>query len=350
MSDNKEVDRSKLTASEDLELAMLEAHEEMTAKDAKKEEPEAKEEPAHDDSDDEPKEAKKATSQKEEDDSDDSEESEVEESEDEEDEKPQSWAKNKEKLWKSLPKEARSYWRERESDLTKLVQQKASEYDLGLKSIQGVVRATEPHVQKWGLKGITVEQGVTQALALQEALQKADKFELAKKFLKASGKSVEDLSEAKKDPSDDLRDELKSVKQKLEERERSESEAVVRNRTQELARSYNQFATAKTETGEEKYPSCKVPAFAKAVGSRVSELAQEFPDATYDQLVAQSYKDLGGQIQAAAPQPRSPNQTKKLKTALTSSFAKGKSSTSKSTFDDLDDAWESTFQDFGLTD
>lgn len=350
-----EVDRTKLTPSEDLELAMLEAHEELSAKQPEKkgepkEEEESEEASAKDETQSEGEQDEKKAKASQEESSQEAGDDEADEEEDDDDEAPQSWEKKKAKLWKELPKEARSYWKQREGELTKLVHQKASEYDRGLKSIETIINAVEPYRKAWGVKAMTVEQGIVQALALKETLEKADKFELAKRFLKASGKSAQDLIEQQKDPNFALRDELESVKRKLEDRDQQESEASTRATRNELARAYNAFATTKTESGEDKYPSCQVPAFAKAMGSLVIELAAEFPGSSYQALVEESYKRLGGQIQTASPQPRSPNQTKKLKTAITSSFAKGKSTTSKSTFDDTDDAWAATFQEHGLID
>lgn len=270
---------------------------------------------------------------------------------------PQSWGKKDAKTWESLPPEAKAKVKQRESELFRMMSAKVSEAEGVIAPLRTVLQEVEPLAKEWRARGKTREQAILQAVALYEHIHSTDKLELAKQFLRASGKGPEALVDTPQSSKDR---ELQELRQKVDRLESGVSEveterqlAPVKQFVGNVQSEFGAFSGTKNTTGGLRYPSAQNPDFARAMGSLVSRLAAEVPDADPRQLVQVAYERLGGQIDNGTIKPRFSNQnqnnTEKLKTQARSGFGKGKSFTGqKVKYDNADDAWNATLAEFGL--
>lgn len=271
-------------------------------------------------------------------------------------EMPQSWGKKDAKVWEKLPADARAKVKQRELELTRLITGKANEYHQATAPIKEMLEELEPYAKQWRAEGITKTQGVLKAVALMDYIKTSDKLELAKEFLRASGKGPEALIDTPESSKDrtirELRERLDGVESTLGATEEQRRSEPVRRFIAETQGEYEQFLSTKNAFGGIKYPSAQNPEFARALGSLVSRLAAQVPDANPSQLIQTAYERLGGQIDSGNLKPRlsnNNNNTTQLKAQARSGFGKGKTNTGpKAKYESDDDAWNATLAEFDL--
>jgi hypothetical protein len=269
---------------------------------------------------------------------------------------PQSWKKEDAKIWQKLTPDAKARVRQREMELTRLVTQKASQFENAAAPIRSMLEEIEPVAKTWRMQGKTREQGILQAVALFEHIRTGDKVELAKQFLKASGKGPEALIDTPVSARDrelqELREKVNRLESGVSEYEAERQVAPIKQFVQASEREFGAFRETKNAFGGIKYPSTQNPEFARALGSLVTRLAGEVPDAQPSQLIQLAYERLGGQIDNGNIKPRlsnTNNSAETLKTQARSGFGKGKTlSQQKVKYDNTDDAWQATLSEFGL--
>ncbi len=280
--------------------------------------------------------------------------------EDEDAHAPQSWGKDKREAWKAIPKEARAVIKERESQLLKLVTQKATELDKTIQPIKTALQELEPYAKQWALEDTpkTREQGILRAVNVYNYIKDTDKLELAKAFLKASGQETLDLRETANPQGKDLdlHKKIEMLESRLAEREnhqqQTETEFQTRAQTDYLVTEYNKFANTKNVYGEPKYPQASNPNFEKALGSLVVELSEKIPGRTLSEYMLTAYKELGGQIQSGTNQAPSSQKNTINRQTVDSNYQKAgaRMSSAPSKYGSYDDAWEATLREFGLSD
>jgi prophage DNA circulation protein len=280
------------------------------------------------------------------------------------DDMPSSWSKEDEKAWKSASPEIKEIAKRREQQLQKLINQKesklteaATKYNEAAAPLQNVLRELEPMAKSWrlGKNPVTLEQGILRAVSLEQHIKETDKLQLAKEFLRASGHGPEALIESEQEKENSelvtLRKEMELIKQNQEQKEESQYQAQVDAYKQTLDTAYTKFATTKNAQGEPKYPQAQNDVFARSMGSLVHQLAERFPGSHPDKLVQEAYKRMGGQISNGVVSRSATQNTEKLRRAATTSYGKGRPAEAKrQVFDNVDDAWAATFEEFGLND
>ena len=274
----------------------------------------------------------------------------------EDDAMPQSWGKKDADAWGGMNRDARQRVKQREAELYQMLAKKTSEAESVIAPLKSVLREIEPLVKEWRAEGKTRDQGLLQAVALYQHIKSGDKLELAKQFLAASGKKPEDLIDTPLSSRDrenrELRERVEMLESGIGEVTQERQMEPVRRLFNNLEGEFGAFVGTKNAFGSNKYPSANNPNFARAMGSLVTRLTQEVPDAQPSQLVQIAYERLGGQIDNGQFRPSSSknNQdTQTLKNQARSGFGKGKSFTGqKVKYDNADDAWNATLAEFDL--
>jgi len=274
---------------------------------------------------------------------------------------PQGWAEEKELIegWKTLPDKLKAYVNKRERDRTALMHrevQKTQEVYQKLQPIAGVLDELEPYRQKWALEGkpLGVQEVIRQAVGMREYIKNTSNLELAKQFLKASGKGPEALIESNGSQSNrelqELREELNSLKngrqQELQQHQEAQQTSQVQQLQAHALDAFHRFSQTRNAHGQLKYPSANQPGFAEAMGSLVSRRMQQVPGLSVEQHLAQVYAHMGGQI--ASGNGTSSSNNNRLREAAASGYGKGSSGSSPKVFDSYDDAYNATLEEFGL--
>lgn len=275
---------------------------------------------------------------------------------------PQGWAEGDKELvqtWKTLPDKVKAIVNKRERDRTAFMHretQKVQETYQKLAPIAGVLDELEPYRQKWALEGkpLGVQDVIRQAVGMREYIKNTPNLELAKQFLKASGKGPEALIEAGGSQSQrelqELREELNSLKNGRQQELQQQQEFQQTSQAQQLQAhaldAFHRFSQTRNAHGQLKYPSANQPGFAEAMGSLVSRRMQQVPGLSIEQHLAQVYAHMGGQI--ASGNGTSSSNNNRLREAAASGYGKGSSGSSPKVFDSYDDAFSATLEEFGL--
>ena len=275
---------------------------------------------------------------------------------------PNSWNHDSDaQAWAKAPKEIKEVVKRRETELLALVNKKSNEfnkareeYETATKPLQHVLTEIEPLQKKWRAEGKTTAEGILRAIATRDYIMEADPLELAKKFLKKSGKGPEALVESYSSKRDSeieaLRNELSTVKNGLTERQQQEQklqqQQYVQNITSSIEQAYNKLASTKNAFGEDLYPQTKDRWFSEKLGSLVVQRMQKFPEQSPEQHVLATYQEMGGQVQNASS-TRSTD-VGRMKRAATSAYGKGSTGSGKAKFSNYDDAFSAAAEQLGL--
>lgn len=268
---------------------------------------------------------------------------------------PRSWKRKEAQVWESLPKEAQAIVKRRESELAALVHQKANE----LAPIANALKEIEPIATKYrmGKNPVTTEQHLLRCVALYEHIKNTPKTEIIQQLMAAEGLKPEDLQQTPETElqreNRELRERLERVENGLQERDKSATAEAQQQYTSSLTNQYSKWANTKNAFGESKYPQALNARFAQTMGSLAIEKLRTIPGASsWDsaKLFLECYKELDGQIRSGNQLSRSSdqNKTEKLRRAATTSFGKGRLSPTKVQFDNIDDAWAATAEEFGM--
>lgn len=279
---------------------------------------------------------------------------------------PHGWAEGNQKLqdsWKDLPADVKNEIKRRESDRTRFMQREVSktqELQKEIGPLADVAKELAPISERWALedKPLSIAEGIRQGVALREYIKNAPKLALAKQFLKAAGATPEDLIESPQDARSEeiatLREEINSLKMNTESRPANQQDAAESQRaalSAKVMQRYYNFAETLNVNGQPKYPSARLKGFADAMGSQIARRVQQAPDTPVDEHIKAVYVDMGGQILDGSEIRYSNNNTQQLKEAATSGYSKGRGSTpSPSLYDNYDDAFNATLEEFGLLD
>lgn len=276
---------------------------------------------------------------------------------------PQSWNHQGDgEVWNELPEEAREVVKRNEQNLYRLVQKKANELHEQAQQvapIAHVVQELAPIADKWrrGAKPLTMAEGILRDVSTCEHLrQELSTKEGAIKFCKDILRKrqigpealVETRSETASNEVMELREQVETLNNKISQSEQTQTSSQVESFRREFVDAYNRFATTKNAFGDTKYPDAGRPMFAKEMGYLVSQRAQQVPGETWQQRIAQCYKELQGQIQSGNGARSS--STEHLKEAASSAYAKGAGSTPRpQLYDNYDDAFMAVAEEYGMT-
>jgi hypothetical protein len=271
---------------------------------------------------------------------------------------PASFGEVKKKIWESLTPEAKKHWAGREKELVSLVHNKVSEYENATQRFNSMLQEITPHAKRWklGKNPVTLEQGVIRAVEFYEHVKSSNKFELAQEIFKNSGKSLQEFVDAvqQKKPdekTDAIFKRLEAVENRFASQEQQKSEQAKGQYLKTLSGEYDKFANTKNAFGEPKYPQAQNKQFARAMGALVTERSALVPQTPLPLLIAEAYKELGGEIRSGTNTSTSLNQDKeRLKRATTTAFGKGRPGATAAKKLSIDDAWAATAEEFGLTD
>lgn len=280
---------------------------------------------------------------------------------------PQGWAEGNialQNAWKGFPPEVKAEIRRREQDRTRFMQQevtKAQDLQKELEPMQNVAKELSNYADKWALeeKPLSVAEGIRQGVALREYIKNTPNIELAKQFLQASGARPEDLIDSPQSEKDlelqTLRDEINQLKMSAKDSEEQAANEAALAENQALSarimQRYNAFASTLNVNGQQKYPSANDQYFAKEMGSQIAMRYQEAPQIPLDEHIKAVYVEMGGQVLNGSEIRYSQNNTEQLREAATSGYSKGQGSApSPALFDNHDDAWNATLEEFGLLD
>lgn len=282
---------------------------------------------------------------------------------------PQGWAGGNQALqdaWGSLPAGVKAEVRRREEDRTKLMRQevnKTQELQRQLEPMMGVANELSPMLQKWALeeKPLSLHEGIRQGVALREYIKDTSNVVLAKQFKAAAMRQGATEADFEDTPQDmrsqeiqSLRDEVKSLTVGKEESEATatqDAQTAQRNQlSSQVMQRYYAFAETLNVNGQPKYPTASNEKFATIMGSQIAARVHQFPGTPVDEHIKAVYSSMNGQILDGS-EIRHSNNTQQLRTAATSGYAKGRGSTPSPTlFDNHDDAWNATLEEYGLLD
>lgn len=256
---------------------------------------------------------------------------------------PQSWGAKWHDQWSALPREAKEIVKQRELELTSLVHKKASELENLKKPLQQAMQHVEPYVKEWATEPtpISREQGVIRAVEFYEYIKGADKLELARQFLDASGKTVDDLAT----PSDPVSNEIKALREEIQHL-KSSSQPQHTSAPSPLAAEFEAFRTTLNASGTKRYPQADNAEFAGRMGARAKELMEAIPGLTAREYLQRAYTDIGGRIETVGA--RTPKTKTIDKSQLDTGYGKGQKKKSSAKPMDSDAAWLATFEEFGL--
>lgn len=287
---------------------------------------------------------------------------------------PQSWGKDPEaaKEWETLPANIKAKIRKREEDNTKFMHQETQKLQEAYAQIGpisnivsevGAIKGADGRTmaERWALeqKPLSVAEGIRRGIAIGEYFLKTPNKEIIQQLMRVEKLRPQDLQESKATTESNefkaLRDEIESLKnerkQAAEQQTTTQAETQRQQFQQHLIQRYSKFAETLNAFGELKYPSARLPGFAEAMGSLIAKRIQAVPGVSVDEHIKEVYTSMGGQIHNGNGVRSSNNNTSRLREAATSGYSKGAGSTeTPALFDNPDDAWEATLEEFGLTD
>jgi len=164
-----------------------------------------------------------------------------------------------------------------------------------------------PYIEARGTEGVSPDKAIMEALALINEFKKGDPS-----AVKAELKKIGiDLDRAHTQNSAaipiELRDEIKSLQGMAAEYKKDKEEANFQRTVQTFGTIFSKLTSEKTRTGETVFPALLDNSeagneFARELGSLTQDqrfqagVARRFPDATFETVVREAYKYLGGKV------------------------------------------------------
>jgi hypothetical protein len=164
-----------------------------------------------------------------------------------------------------------------------------------------------PYIEARGSEGIPPQQAMMEALALINEIKKGDPS-LVKSELKKIGI---DLDKAPTQPTaalpKEIQEEIRSLREVVDEYKNEKEQQKFSQIVQAFDSIFEKMLSEKTRTGDPVFPGLLDSseagiAFAKELGSYASDpryqamVRRRFPNATFETIVREAYKDLGGKV------------------------------------------------------
>ena len=278
---------------------------------------------------------------------------------------PDTWSQDKKQVWAEIPDEAKRAINEYERGRRKITDQKVSEanaaknhYDEARKPFDTLLNEIQPIAKHWatGKNPVGVTAGLLRAVHsyedMREALStKEGALEIVAEIMQAKKLQPRDLVNTPQNGSGqnrELLEQLDSLKPEVSTLKEGKQSSEVSQKVAEFNETFGRFSNLRNAQGELKHPSVQNANFARVVGSRAAELIKTVPGLTMNKAIGQAYGEFGGQIQNGSA--RSSNQNiNKLKSSTVNAYSKNRGSDSQpAKFEKSGDAWEATFEEYGL--
>lgn len=279
---------------------------------------------------------------------------------------PETWGEDKREIWAAIPEAARKAIRDYESGRKRITDKAVQEAHAAERHYQEQAAPFKrflenPQVSNivkgWARNRIHMADGILQAVTtfndLRQDLSKPEtSIEVIQEIMARHQITPQQLSGASSQVNGanrELLDRVESLTNEVAElRGGREADAtrVQAERSQEAFGIYQQFENTKNAFGEIKYPAASNPRVGAFLGSEAKRLMAVVPGITPQQALARAYAEAGFPIQTGSAS--SSNRTERLRNAATTAYNRGRSPSREQTKMGVDDAFEATFEEFGM--